>query len=140
MQTQIYREQHEKLRKIAGEIPTVASQASEAVIRGQMVKFIGTLRAHLAMEDTYLYPVMLEHADPNIRSKAQSFKQEMGDLASVVDAFHHKWSRAGAITDDPNAFVQAWIGVRSALLNRMNREDSDLYELIDKKVDLRRSA
>jgi hypothetical protein len=140
LQTQRYRQQHEQLRTIVAEIPTVASQASEATIRGILIKFIGTLRAHLAMEDTYLYPAMLEHPDQNVRAKAQAFKQEMGDLAGAVDAFYHKWSQAGAISGDPNGFVQAWSTTRASLLNRMNREDSDLYELVDKNVQLRRSA
>jgi hemerythrin-like domain-containing protein len=140
LQTQHYREQHEKLRKIVEEIPTSVTQVSEAAIRGLMVKFIGTLRAHLGMEDTYLYPAMMEHPDPEIREKARSFKQEMGDLASGIETFYNKWSKAGNISTSPADFVQDWSRTRSVLLNRMDREDRDLYELVDRKVDLRRSA
>lgn len=140
MQTQRYREQHEQLKKLISEIPGSEAQVSEGPVRGVMVKFIGTLRAHLTMEDTYLYPAMMSHADAAIRAKAQAFKEEMGGLSSAVDKFYQKWSIAGAITNDRAGFVRDWSATRAALLNRMNREDSDLYELIDQKVDLRRSA
>lgn len=140
MQTESYRKQHDALRNLIAEFPDSAAAVDEAKMRGLMVKFIGQLRAHLAMEDTYLYPTLIKHEDKTVREKAERFQLEMGTLAKSLDDFYSHWARAGMITANTAGFVEEWIKVRSALSNRISREDSDLYDLVDRTVALRRSA
>lgn len=140
MVTQRYREQHEALRQIAGEIPTVASEVSERAVRGWLIKLIGTLRAHLGLEDSYLYPQMLKHPDSAVREKAQRFQQEMGGLSQAVDEFHKRWSTINAIDSDPAGFVAQWAKIRAALVDRMEREDDDLYTMLDRVSGMGKTA
>ncbi len=140
MQTERYRRQHETLRALVADIPTSAAAVAETQVRGLLIKFIGTLRAHLVMEDTYLYPAMMKHPDAAVREKAEHFQKEMGNLSAAIEEFFKTWSAIGTISKDPQAFVDDWKRVFATLANRMNREDNDLYALIDNSVKIQQSA
>lgn len=79
-----------------------------------------------------MYPQMLKHSDGAVREKAQRFQQEMGGLSQAVEEFHKRWSVINAIDADPAGFAAAWMKVRAALADRMQREDDDLYEILDR--------
>ncbi len=94
----------------------------------------GVLRAHLKMEDDFLYPAMMNHPDSAVREKATAFKAEMGGLAAAFGGFYDAWIKPHAISSRSGQFVSDWIGVRTALANRMDREDDDLYAPVDREV------
>ena len=94
-------------------------------------KLAGNLKVHLAMEDEAVYPMLLEHKDPEIRSLAQKYMIEMGGLKDAFIEYIDKWTKAFAIQQNPEEFVEATKGIFDALGKRIEKEDSELYILVD---------
>ncbi len=133
--TQRFRDQHDDLLKIASEISShlnvdeLSNDASEA--RLLLSKLLGKLTIHLAMEDKALYPQMLGHSDERVRDMARKFMEEMGGLRGAVNAYKKKWSSALPIQNDPTDFISQTKGIFDALANRIEREDNELYKMVD---------
>ncbi len=133
--TQRFRDQHDDLLKIASEISShlnvdeLSNDASEA--RLLLSKLLGKLSIHLAMEDKALYPQMLGHSDERVRDKARKFMEEMGGLRGAVNAYKKKWPSALPIQNDPADFISQTKGIFDALANRIERENNELYKMVD---------
>ncbi len=109
------------------------SAASEQEVCLELSRLAGIVKIHLSLEDKNLYPRMLEHADASVRETAQEYQRSMGDLAPVYLAFHEKWMRSGAIEKDRQLFIKEFTGVREALKKRIELENANLYDVIDKQ-------
>ncbi len=133
--TESFREQHAKLLKVASKISAhlrvdeLSKDASEA--RSLLSELLGTLRIHLAMEDSSLYPKLLEHSDEQIRSMAKKFVDEMGGIGEAVKSYGDKWPHAKAIQENPNDFVKETEGLLATLADRIKKEDNELYAAVD---------
>ncbi len=133
--TKRFRDQHDDLLMMASEISLhlkaeyLSRDANEA--RLLLSKLLGKLSIHLAMEDKALYPQMLEHSDDRVRSMARKFMDEMGGLGEAVNAYKAKWPSALPIQDDPDEFISQTKGIFDALANRIERENNELYEMVD---------
>lgn len=95
-------------------------------------EIFGKFTVHLAIEDATLYPKMLSHADPQVKSTAGRFMHEMGDLKAEFDAYGRRWPGPQAIGRNPQGFVTETRDVLRALQWRIRREDVELYDLYDK--------
>ena len=110
------------------EAQAVKAQAREISLL--VSKLSGILSIHLAAEDKYLYPALLKDGDRKVRTTAEQFSREMGQLASVYAAYKDKFMTASQIEADPAGFLQQNQKVLSALANRLEREDRELYPLL----------
>ena len=95
-----------------------------------VVSLRGQLKVHLAMEDKTLYPRLL--ANDETKATAQKFMDEMGTLGGVLADYIAKWPRAESAQTDPHGFIADTTGLLNALVDRVERENSDLYELADR--------
>ena len=90
-------------------------------------KTTGVLNMHLASEDSFVYPKLLESSDTRVRSITQRYMEEMTKIADAYLAFHKKYNTPSKILADTAEFKQTFKKVRDALLLRMEREEKELY-------------
>lgn len=133
--TATYRQHHEELRAIAARIDavldlgaiTVSPDEAAAVVRDLFGKF----SVHLAIEDKSLYPRAKAAGNPRLLAVASRFEAEMGDLGKRFDAYRQSWPGPLAIGRDPARFARETRAVLAALRERVGREETELYDLID---------
>lgn len=127
---------HEELLKIAGEISALLSVDSVSEKSDQISRLLSTLLGklnfHLTMEDKHLYPEFFKHEDEKVRTTAQQFVDEMGGIATVLQGYRSKWSCGIVIKRDPEAFINETKEIFNALAKRIDREDNELYPLVEK--------
>ena len=90
-------------------------------------KTTGVLNMHLASEDSFVYPKLLQSSDTRVRSITQRYMDEMTKIADAHLAFHKKDNTPSKILADTAEFKQTFKKVRDALLLRMEREEKELY-------------
>lgn len=134
--TQNYRDQHQQLLKLAGELGAitsggrVAERSAEA--RKLLPEIAGKLKIHLALEDQSLYPELLKHKDDKVRDTAKRFIAEMGGISAAVDKYLNRWATAEAIAGKPAEFSRETSEIISALGQRIQKEDTVLYAMVDR--------
>ena len=102
-------------------------KANAPLIAELINKTTGVLNMHLASEDSFVYPKLLENSDPRIRSITRSYMDEMTKIADAYLAFHKKYNTPSKILADTDEFKKAFKQVRDALLTRIDREEKELY-------------
>jgi hypothetical protein len=90
------------------------------------------LKAHLALEDSTLYPKLMAHADPAVATTARRYQQEMGGLQTAFSNYIERWPTAPSIQQQPDLFLSQTQQVVTALLARVEREDNELYPMADR--------
>ena len=90
-------------------------------------KTTGVLNMHLASEDSFVYPKLLESSDTRVRSITQRYMDEMTKIADAYLAFHKKYNTPSKRLADTAEFKQTFKKVRDAGLLRMEREEKELY-------------
>jgi hypothetical protein len=121
--------QHDALSAIAGELlAQVNGSATPCPVAALRWRLARALLAHLAIEDSHLYPQMLESAEPTARTVARAFRDEMGDLATRFTRYMFDWpdmrvaAEWGGFRDETRAIL-------AALAGRIARENERLYPL-----------
>lgn len=133
--TQQFRQQHNELLAIATQMSngfdagSLAQDAKE--MRTLLSELAGKLKVHLAMEDKHLYPKLLSHDNGTVRSTAQQYIDEMGGIAKVFTDYLDRWPHAKAIQENASGFIEETKGLFNALGNRINKENNDLYPLLE---------
>lgn len=133
--TKAYREQHDDLLKVVGEISAqlnvdkLSKDATE--VRSLLSKLFGKLSNHLAIEDKSLYPRLLEQSDEQIKTLAKRFKDEMGGIGEAVTNYKQDWPSAVKIQDDPSTFITQTKVIFDALGKRIEQENNVLYKAVD---------
>lgn len=108
---------------------SLAAQANEA--RSLLSRLAGTLSVHLAMEDNALYPRLAARADGPLKALASRYAEEMGGIHADFTSYLSRWRAASAIARDTEAFLAETVDVLAALRERIDREDAELYPLVD---------
>lgn len=136
--TETYRQHHQELRAIVQRIEALLDADTVAadpnVVATVVRDLFGKFSVHLAIEDNSLYPRYRGHSDARLRDVAHRFQTEMGGLGQRFEAYRKAWPGPLAIARDPVAFVTETAGVLVALKERVAREESQLYDLIDQAV------
>jgi hypothetical protein len=83
------------------------------------------------MEVQSLYPRLIQHADVNVRETAKKFATEMGGVRPSVESFGRKWSE-NQLRANPAAFCDEARKLFAVLADRITRENTQLYPLLDK--------
>ena len=133
--TEQLRHQHAGIMDV---ILAITDQLNEATILdripdilGQMIDLSGRLKAHLAVEDQMLYPMMIAADHPLASDRAAEYQEEMGGLAANFENYMSKWRSFTAIEADPSGFVTETRELFEALSERIDRENNRLYPLAD---------
>lgn len=87
------------------------------------------LLAHLAKEDRLVYPALISCRDRDTASMAHLISAEVGDLADKWRHYLSYWT-VSRIREDGEAFRAQTIAVEQALLARIEREEAELFPLL----------
>lgn len=133
--TDNFRKQHaeiiETVKQIEAALLPQKLSADPASVKSLLSSLMGKLSMHLAMEDNALYPRLKDHAKPEVRELAGKFIGEMSGIKPVVDTYAKKWTE-DAIRKDAQGFCTETRGLFSALGNRIQRENTQLYAMVDR--------
>lgn len=133
--TDNFKKHHVEILIIAKNIKTLltADDAAQhtAEVRHLLSQLSGKLSFHLALEDKSLYPFLAENADPRIKAISRKYSDEMGSLAQAFRNYLDKWSNTMMIDADLQGFTNETKTVFNALVRRIQREDTELYPLVD---------
>lgn len=134
--TDNFRRQHDEILNVAKEISLsltpdkLNDQVNE--VRKLLSSLTGKINVHLSMEDNALYPRMIQGNDANIKLTAQKFMTEMGEIKTVFTDYSKKWFSATSIKNSPMEFIKETKAIFAALEKRIQRENKELYPLVDK--------
>jgi iron-sulfur cluster repair protein YtfE (RIC family) len=130
--TMKFREQHAEILVIAKKVDRALARLPDAAaeVRAQLTALAAKVNVHLAMEDEALYPRLQGHADPKVRSLAKKFTEEMSGIKAAFQKYVQTWNEP-AIRSDAAGFVAATKGLFAALARRIQRENNELYPLLD---------
>ncbi len=133
--TDNFRRQHNEIvdvvQKIAAGLNAEELKKDASAIRELLMMLAGKLKMHLAMEDKALYPNLINHTNDDVRNTAKKFVEEMGGIKEAFTAYVEKWSIAGKIENDAEEFVRETQNLFAALGNRVERENNELYPLLE---------
>jgi hemerythrin-like domain-containing protein len=135
-QTDTFRRQHQEIlglvKELQPRLEATMLRRDAAPVTAGLQRLAGMLKAHLALEDTTLYPRLISHSDPAVAAMAQRYKQEMGGLQTAFVNYVERWPTAASIQQEPDLFVSQTQQVVAALLTRIEREDGELYPMADR--------
>lgn len=133
--TEVFRLQHAELSGHANRLEAVltvsALKGNEGAVRDALTSFSAVLSSHAAQEDDRLYPMLFNHANPQVRSEARQLHADFGIIYSAVEVFIAVWSRDDALESEPERFIHEATDVISTLRQRIARENDELYARID---------
>jgi hypothetical protein len=86
---------------------------------------------HLAAEDKSLYPELLKHKDATVKALAGRYINEIGGLKAAFEAYRGKWPSPASIQANAHSFRSETTTVLQSLKKRIDRENGDLYKLVD---------
>lgn len=139
--TATLRQQHDiilqKAILIQDMVRKLGETQSPGTIMRELVRFDHLLSAHLASEDTFLYPEMAASGNELASRTAKHFMEEMGGLAGAYREFVDEWMDEERIGGDRRAFGAAFNRIVFALSKRIHRENTELYPLADALTDSR---
>lgn len=95
-----------------------------------LAQLAGILKVHLSSEDKFVYPVLIKHQDIEVRTTAESFAKEMGELFEVFNSYKVKYMGGSKIADNASVFLDETKNVFLALEKRINKENMSLYPLL----------
>ena len=127
--------QHSKIYELIDEMKIMVDQNdfenNSEDISMNINQLAGLLRIHLGNEDRYLYPKMINSEDDNIREIAEKFDAEMGGLSNNYITFKIKYNATHKIMENVLTFKNEFNSIMNKLLERLIKEDTELYPLVD---------
>lgn len=123
-------EDHELiLSKIDALQHSLRSGMEPALIYQDLQKLSTRLRLHLAVEDAFLYPNLIDSRSALAAATARRFHEEMGGLRRELDEFLHRYRGRKEISADLPGFRSDCPRLLAALRQRIQRENVELYPL-----------
>ena len=98
-----------------------------------LAKIAGVLRTHFAIEDRVLYPMLIASENREAAVAARVFEREMGSLTDQFERFLQRWGRSAEIAAAIPQFRYECDMMFSALRDRIDRENRELYPLADRE-------
>jgi hemerythrin-like domain-containing protein len=108
----------------------IAEHAAE--IAKHIISMSATIKLHLSVEDSVLYPALQKSRDPSHAALGSRYQSEMGDLAAAYMKFAGKWLSAQQIAGDVEGFRSEANLVFKALHDRIQKENAELYPALEK--------
>ncbi|MBI5902218.1 MAG: hemerythrin domain-containing protein [Deltaproteobacteria bacterium] len=135
MKTDHFRQTHDELLQLAGEISKLLTPAElrkdATKARSLLSKLAGKLSVHLQMEDNSLFPSIEKYNDARLNSMLKVFVNEMGGLKDAFTKYTNKWANPDHIKNNAVEFINETKSIFNALAKRIKQENTELYKLID---------
>ncbi|NLT95990.1 MAG: hemerythrin domain-containing protein [Clostridia bacterium] len=132
-----FRKQHEEITQLAENLSSFLKperlRTEAKTARLILAKLAGVLNIHLAAEDNVLYPNLLNSDDEQIKVMAQKYIAEMSALKNSFNEYLKKWPSPLSLQNNPEQFIEETKQIFEILGQRIQRENDELYTLVDKK-------
>ena len=129
------RKQHKELLEAATKISKLINSEDVSKEAEQIYNLLseldGRLHFHLIKEDESLYPALLRYPDEKIITLTKQLQNEVGGLLNEFHYYIKKWPDAAAIQNNSDEFVKETTKIFDALAYRIDKEDNELYSLVD---------
>ena len=126
--------QHSEIIDLAGHILNDIKKDTVDKNIEQIVKSINTisgkLKIHLLSEDEYLYPNLLSSTDAVLNMFGKKYYEEMSEVSKVYDEYKAKYNTSSKLKQNIIDFKDDTERIFSALSNRVEREEKELYPLL----------
>lgn len=96
-----------------------------------IVAMSSTIKLHLAVEDTVLYPALQDSRNHTLAIMGQRFQDEMTRIAAGYMAFSRRWNTPDRLVQSPEEFRADANRVLKVLFDRMQKENTDFYPAIE---------
>jgi len=130
------KDQHKNINRIIAEskklLSTLEDDKTQQLIAKNISQLAGILKIHLGNEDRFLYPEFMKSSDIKLRTKADNYITEMGDLNTVFTEFKNQYNTSSKIKKNQKVAKKDIETVFSAVEKRIHKEDHDLYILAEK--------
>jgi hemerythrin-like domain-containing protein len=135
MEVNYLKKQHNEFESILQELEQKLESEDKIVenafsLTMLIANIAGKLRIHLGSEDKYLYPKLLESPDQKVKTTAQEFIKEMGDLADTFESYKSKYMNVKNIRTNPQDFISETKSIIQAITKRVEKEEQELYTLL----------
>lgn len=140
MHTALLRQQHHEIVAIVNDMRKhlLAPQRMSAVTAeslGASLEQLGKrLSSHLQIEDRGMYPRLQGTPGSPTAQVARRFSEEMVGIVEAFHAFQARWPDGATIHADRNRFVDECTTVFHDLTHRIDREEKELYPMVDAHV------
>ena len=131
-----YRNSHAELRQMIDDLRSIMTK-DQLKIRPNartayqlMCELSAKVKEHLADEDRQLYPNLLVHEDPRIKSIAWGFISGEKPLRRTFDEFHKKWLK-DCDFNFTDAFLEESHEIFDMLSYRIDREEQVLFPKLE---------
>lgn len=126
--------QHSEIIDLAGYILNDIKNNTVDKNIEQVVKSINTisgkLKIHLLSEDEYLYPNLLSSSDTALNMFGKKYYEEMNEVSKGYDEYKAKYNTSSKLKQNIIDFKEDTERIFSALSNRVEREEKELYPLL----------
>ncbi len=130
MDTSALRKQHDDIGKTSEELIKAIMSGDRGAVAALRWRLARELIAHLAVEDRWLYPMMIRDGSPKAATAALNFKREMGGLAEAFNQYMSAWHDQ-RIAEEWDSFRVATWKLVEVLDVRIRRENMELYPLAE---------
>ncbi|GEQ21745.1 cation-binding protein [Clostridium butyricum] len=93
-------------------------------------KLAGKLNVHLSTEDKFLYPNLINGEDRQLKSMANSYIDEMGNISNVFADYRNKFNTKSKINERLDTFISETKPILNEIRKRIQKEETELYRLI----------
>lgn len=101
-----------------------------SLIHGLQESFGVTLGQHLLLEDSALYPSLLESRNLKIRQTAEQLQKEVQVYADLHAVYQKKYASIDDIRADITLYIDDTHKLLNLILQRIHKEDIELYPLL----------
>ncbi len=131
-----FREQHDRILEIAEEISLCVDDMDNLRENpNRAAKLLSdlsrNLKMHLTLEDTSLYPILNIVDNKELNEVAAGYIDEMGYIKKAFDEYSARWHSGFRIKENPEVFAEETKQLLDSLTNRIEKENSGLYNMID---------
>ncbi|GAA0077226.1 hemerythrin domain-containing protein [Clostridium sp. CTA-5] len=93
-------------------------------------KLAGKLNVHLASEDKFLYPTLINGNDNNLKNLANLYITEMGNISNIFTTYKDNHNTKNKINTNIGGFIHETNMILKEIKKRISKEESELYKLI----------
>lgn len=126
--------QHSEIMDIFNEVKGYIKNGTIEGHLDEIVKGLNTisgkLKIHLLNEDRYLYPKLLNSNNIKHNTFGKKYIDEMMEVTNLFSNFKIKYNTSSKIKSDIQGFIKETNAIYEVLLNRIDREEKELYKLI----------
>ncbi|MDF2943328.1 MAG: Hemerythrin cation binding domain protein [Herbinix sp.] len=122
-----------EIQSILSEVEKDVAHIDAAAAAYHISILAGQLKMHLLHEDKFLYPELLLSSDVHMKELTDLYIKEMGSLAEVYTKYKNCYNTKNKINENIPLFQQDTIKIMKVLKNRIEKEDTELYRLIQEK-------